>query len=165
MLCLLSVLFDLKSYDVDKDVAFSDGGGSKPEPQASGEDALSWPLTQWYGFLPSRMIAKSELSIKIQHKAAVCNCLNNLASPHLAWRDTHLTMSLYLLEYQKVICKEGKSLIYFYCAPAQLTSEPCSFLWWSPVCLCQEETQAKALKTSERSYFADLFALFKRQRA
>ena len=29
-----------------------------------------------------------------------------------------------------------------------------------PLCCCQQETQAKALITSERSCFADLFALF-----
>ena len=30
--------------------------------------------------------------------------------------------------------------------------------------MCQQETQAKALITTERSYFADLFALFSQEK-
>ena len=45
----------------------------------------------------------------------------------------------------------------FYCVPAQLTTDPCSFF-----SCCQQETQAKALITLERSYFADLFALLRK---
>ena len=56
--------------------------------------------------------------------------------------------------------KVSETLLGFYSALAQLTTDPCSFLWWSPVFCCQKETQAKALITLERSYFADLFALF-----